>query len=333
MIGTGKPQAGLLIELKDPSSRSNELFDSIWATIERANAMSFQKSRLQRDYITFAEPEKPFTRTDKGTIKRRATLNLYSDYIDRFYSTRDEDAHLEGLDTFTIDTTSIETITDSLRHIFGSLLPEIETAPADVDVFSLGLDSLLVFRAVKTIRAATGLQEQVAPRHLYANPTLSKFSATLAKIVDETRKTNKTVNEQAGATTKRTTFGTAHESTNETESDHLTNDDSVKMQRMIAEHKRRLGFKMNPFDAVNPNHYMGLNFFFALREGISFQEAFVKLQDGLRRTLQLIPELDGKMMLASDHEFGYKKGEYRITIPPRPLSAFECPRQLIYKDL
>jgi len=322
MIGAGKPQAGLLIELKDPSARNNELFDSIWITVERANNLTFQKSRLQRQYIAFAEPDKPFIRTDKGTIKRRASLDLYADFIDRFYNMRDEDTNSIDLDAFTVDTSSIETITDSIRHILGSILPEIANAPPDDDVFGLGLDSLLVFRVVKIIRAATGLQEQLAPRHLYANPTVAKFSAQLARVLEEAKPKNRPLKGM----------------TNGTEPDDMTDSPPPKneptdMRRMIAEHKRRLGSKMNPFDAVNPNHYMGLNFYFALRQGVSFQETFAKLQDGLRRAFQIIPELDGKMMLASEHEFGCKKGEYRITIPPRPLSASSKPRQLVYKDL
>lgn len=341
MVGTGKPQASLLIELKDPLSKSFELFDSIWATVERANKLSLQKSRLQRDYIAFSEPDKPFIRTDKGTIKRRATLNLYAEFIDRFYATRDAAVDGDDLEAFTVDTTSTETITSSIRHIMSSLLPEIEKASVDEDVFGLGLDSLLVFQAVKTIRAATGLQDQLAPRHLYANPTLAKFSATLERILVESKRTNVDVNGQSKGVANGSTNGTPntmvagsdHCSSEMVTSKVASNDQSARIQKMIAQHKRRLGFKMNPFDAVNPNHYMGLTFFFALREGVNPQEAFGKLQEGLRRTFRLIPELDGKMILASEHDFGYKKGEYRITIPPNPLSPAEKPRQLVYKDL
>lgn len=325
MIGAGKPQAGLLIELKDSALRNNELFDSIWDAIERANASTLQKSRLQREYLAFAEVDKPFIRTDKGTIKRRATLNLYADFIERFYNTRDEDTNSEDFNAYTLDTTSIETITASIRNILGSIVPEMENASPDEDVFSLGLDSLLVFRAVKIIRAATGLQEQLAPRHLYANPTLARFSAQIASILDEAKTKNGTINGLANGSTNGTA---AHDLP-----ERQANNETINVQSMIAEYKRRLGFKMNPFDAVNPNHYMGLNFYFALRPGLSFQEAFAQLQNGLCRAFQIIPELEGKMMLASEHEFGYKKGEYRITIPPRPLSATENPRQLVYKDL
>ena len=281
--------------------------------MEKANALSLHKSQLQRDYVAFAQPEKPFVRTDKGTVKRRATLALYADYIERFYSSRDEDS-----DAVTFDTSSIESIMDSIRHILGSSLPVVYEAAPDTDMFSLGLDSLLVFRTVKLIRAAMGLQEQLAPRHLYANPTLAKFSALLARLGAEARNTN----------------GSA--------SDVLVNDDVARIKQMIAKHKARLSFKLNPFDYVNPNHYMGLNFFFALHEGISFEEAFANLQQGLRRTMQIIPALDGKMMVCSEQEMGYKKGDLRLTIPPLPSPANSNsditdssmpPRQLIYKDL
>lgn len=301
--------------MKDPSLRNNELFDSIWSTVEKANALSLHKNQLQRDYITFAEPDKPFVRTDKGTVKRHATLALYADYIERFYSSRGED-----LDIFTIDTSSIESIMDSIRHILGSLLPAIHEASPDTDVFSLGLDSLLVYRAVKTIRAAMGLQDQqLAPRHLYANPTLAKFSATLARLAAaEARKTN----------------GTA--------SVELVNEDLAKMRMMIEKHKARLSFKLNPWDHFGLKTYAGFNFFFPLRKEISFEQAFANLQAGLRRTMQFIPALGGKLMVCSEQEIGYKKGDLRLTIPPLPSSATSDsdrtdsstgPRQLIYKDL
>ena len=281
--------------------------------MEKANTLSLHKNQLHRDYVAFSEPHKPFIRTDKGTVKRRATLELYADYIERFYSSRGEDS-----DGATVDTTSVESIMASVRHILGSLLPAIREASPDTDVFSLGLDSLLVFRAVKNIRVAMGLQDQLAPRHLYANPTLAKFSAALARLAAEARKTN----------------GTA--------SNDLINDELAKMKKMIDKHKARLSFKLNPFDYVNPNHYMGLNFFFALRKGISFEQAFANLQEGLRRTMQLIPALDGKMMVCSQQEIGYKKGDLRLTIPLLPPSASSdsnrtdsstAPRQLVYKDL
>ncbi|MCJ1385508.1 hypothetical protein MMC17_008631 [Xylographa soralifera] len=317
MIGSGKPQAGLLIELKDPAFGNNELFNSIWSTVERANAISLHKNQLQRDYITFAEPDKPFVRTDKGTVKRRATLELYADYIERFYSSRLEDEDTQFL---MIDTSSIDSITHAIRYIFGSLSPELKNVSPDEDMFNLGLDSLLVFRAVKSIRTATGLHDQLSPRHLYASPTLAKFAASIARLVAEARKTT----------------------TNGTSSDEPVDPAVAKMRKVMDLHKSRLSPKVNPFDLMNPNIYVGMKFYFPLREGTPFEQVFARLQEGLRRTIQLIPELEGKVMRCSEHEMGHKKGDLRITLPPISSTATSDsnftdsstgPKQLRYKDL
>ena len=51
----------MLIELKDPSSKDNELLDSILSIVERANKLSLYKNQLQKDYVAFAEPDKPLS--------------------------------------------------------------------------------------------------------------------------------------------------------------------------------------------------------------------------------------------------------------------------------
>ncbi len=305
----------MLIELQDPSSGDNELFDSIWSTVERANGLSLDRNQLQKDYITFSEPDKPFLRTDKGTVQRRATLTLYADYIERFYASR-----LENLDarfSVTIDTSSVESIMDAMRHIFGSLSPAFQTVSPDTDMFSLGLDSLVVFQIIKAIQAATHLHDRLAPRHLYANPTLAKFSAAIAQLVTEAKKTN----------------GRG--------SDDPVDGNLAKVKKLMDKHRSRLSQKMNPFD-LTVNFYVGTNFFFPLRKGVSFAQAFARLQQGLRRAMELIPELEGKVIACSEQEIGYKKGDLRITLPPLPSTATSDsdstssstgPKQLVYKDV
>ncbi len=66
---------------------------------------------------------------------------------------------------------------------------------------------------------------------------------------------------------------------------------------------------------------MVLSFFYALRKGIDFEQAFANLQEGLRRIMQLISALDGNMMVCLEQEFGYKEGDRRLTIPLLPSSA------------
>lgn len=316
-IGTGKPQAGLLIELKDPASGNDDLFDSIWATVEKANKISLHTNQLMRDYIAFADPNKPFVRTDKRTVKRRATLGLYAEYIEQFYNSRLADEDTQFL---TIDTTSVDSTTRAIRHILASVLPEIKDASLDADIFSLGFDSLLVFRAVKSIAAAIGLKGRLTPRHFYASPSIRGFTTTVLRQITEVRAAR----------------------VNGVSSSESVDPEVAKMRRMMALHKSRLSAKVNPCDLMNPNIYVGMKFYIPLRKGVSFEQAYGRLQEGLRRTMELIPELGGKVMRCSEHEMGYKKGNLRITLPPLPSTATahlrstassQEPRQLHFKDL
>ena len=300
-MGTGRPQAALIIELKDPSTKNEDLIESIWATVERANTLSRHTNQLLRDFVTFAEPHKPFIRTDKGTIKRAATLALYSDYIERFYGSRNDDAV-----RFAIDASSVESIQDTIRKVLASSLPAVHNAELDDDLFGLGLDSLGVFAAIKSLRASLGLQQELGPRHLYANPTLAKFAVILKEMAARER-------------IKPALNGSSNKGTK-------------PIASMLATHRARQSFRLNALDYVNPNHHMGLNFYLPLREGVSFEQVFSLLQNGLNKTLELIPAISGKMMQCSEQEVGYKRGDLCVTIPPLSMSRTFANR-LVYNDL
>ncbi|KAL6231858.1 hypothetical protein BDW75DRAFT_247598 [Aspergillus navahoensis] len=306
IFGTGKPQAGLLIELKDPSlPKTEEILDSIWETIKQANSMSRHKNQLLRDFVTFSQPDKPFYRTDKGTVKRPATLKLYEDYIERFYRARSDD-DMGG--TVALDLSSPNTVQGHVRRIIARSLSVSEQATPDADLFALGLDSLGVFPAVKTIRAATGLGDRIGPRHIYANPTIAKLSSTIILLVGE----------------KKASLAAS--------SDKPVSDEVARMKQMIAQHQARRSFTLNPFDYVNPNHGMGLMLYIPLRGGVSFGKAFTILQQGLNRTFDLIPALSGKLMHCSEQMIGYTKGDLCVTIPPLSKAA-SAHNRLVYKDL
>ncbi|EHK24063.1 uncharacterized protein TRIVIDRAFT_147666 [Trichoderma virens Gv29-8] len=305
IFGTGKPQAGVLIELKESSKKTEELLDSIWETVKKANSISRHKDQLLRDFVTFAEPNKPFIRTDKGTVKRSATLALYNDYIERFYSSRNDDLCYSD----PIDTSSTESIQGGIREILASSLPVIRTASPDTSLFDLGMDSLGVFAAVRAIRAATGLEEQIAPRHVYANPTIASLSLFILRLAAEETSTTET-----------------------SLPNDSVNDEVSQMKSTIAQHRARQSFRLNAFDYVNPNHGMGLVFYFPLRKDVSYGDVFANLQEGLNRTFDLIPALSGKMMNSSEQEIGYVKGNLCVTIPPLSMAS-SAQNRLVYKDL
>ncbi|KAJ5153223.1 uncharacterized protein N7482_009701 [Penicillium canariense] len=245
IFGTGKPQAGLLIELNDPFKKSADLIDSIWKTVQRANSMSQHKNQLLKDFVTFALPDKPFLRTDKGTVKRATTLALYSEYFERFYSSRNDDSD----QAISLDLSSTKATEDSIRTIISSFLSDNQDVLADTDFFTFGLDSLGVFAAVKAIRAASGLGDKIAPRHVYAHPTIASLAATVSTLIEEAKSAN-----------------------DENPLDKVLDDDASTVKDMIAQHKARQSFRLNAFDYVNPNHGMGIMLYFSIHEEISFEQ-------------------------------------------------------------
>ncbi|EYB25225.1 hypothetical protein FG05_08184 [Fusarium graminearum] len=329
MIGSGKPQAGLLIELKDPTIKKDDdnaeaLFNSIWAVVERANSLSLHKNQLHRDYVAFSEADKPFIRTDKRTIKRRATMALYEDYIQRFYQSRTEDDSGDGaaaIGFITVDTSSLDSTTRAVRHVLASIVPVVKDSPADADMFTLGFDSLLVFRATKTIAAVTGLGGKFSPRNFYAGPTIEAIVATVMRLASERR--------------AMIIDGTVASSPTE---QHQQDPKEVMMSTLIKRHKAVLSSKLGPMDLFGGNMYEGINVFIPLCPDVPFKQAYKVLQRGLVRAMEIVPDLAGKVIPCSEHEIGYKKGDLRLSLPPLPstvlgMTAPEEPRQLRFKDL
>ncbi|KAH9843365.1 Acetyl CoA synthetase-like [Teratosphaeria destructans] len=303
MIGTGKRQAGLLIELKEPTQRSDDLFDSIWNTIERANELSAKQDRVLRNCIAFADADKPFVRTDKGTVKRHATLLLYADFIERFYGSRDR-----ATETLALDTTSRDSVENSVRQVLARSVPAILDASVDTDLFSLGLDSLFVIEAVSIIKNSTGI-DKLEPSHLYANPTLAKFSSLLFQQVSASKQSS---------------------DTNLLESEADQRESHLK--RLIDQQKARWSQKLNPFDYAQPNHYLGLVMYLPLREGAEPAQVFTWLQLGLQRAMSVFPALGGQLMPAAASEIGYKEGDLRVVIPSQ-AATHGTVRQLKFNDL
>lgn len=91
-VGTGKPTPSLLIELSEPKpqlpSALQELIDSIQVQVQKADSSAVYKGYLHDDCVILADPERPFVRTDKLTVKRRETLALYEQDIESFYAGR-----------------------------------------------------------------------------------------------------------------------------------------------------------------------------------------------------------------------------------------------------
>ncbi|KAI1751133.1 hypothetical protein F4782DRAFT_205813 [Xylaria castorea] len=180
VVGNRRFHAAVLLELRGQPPATKEglesLLDKIYAeVVEKANAASPTHARIFRSNMMLTVPNKPFLRTDKGTVKRPAMLRSYEKEIDEFYEQLEaEEAKALSGD---MDTSSPLAIANSLRNIINVLLKK--ELNDDDNLFSVGFDSLLVFQILGTLRtAAERVRANVtlAPTLIYGNPTLEKLS-------------------------------------------------------------------------------------------------------------------------------------------------------------
>ena len=179
------PQVGVLLELNDPSPRAPDdrqvLLDSVFETIQRANMTVQSFARIHKDYILFSKADKPFARTDKGTVKRQMTWKLYEAEIKDFYNMLQNEDHSNT--RAHIDFSSLASIHSSVRDLFLASLPGDVLVGDDENLINVGVDSLLAAGAARALRSAAELQGIDAKRKIklnvplfYANPTIASFS-------------------------------------------------------------------------------------------------------------------------------------------------------------
>ena len=133
----------------------------------------------------FSDPNKPFAYTDKGTVKRRATLAGYTQEIEDFYEQRENEsvAHV----TSTIDISSLTSITEGIHDVLSALMPSLKAAMVDDDLFNTGVDSLVVLRVTRSLRSVlerSGVDASTLnPRLIYANPTIARLSKAVFDLL------------------------------------------------------------------------------------------------------------------------------------------------------
>lgn len=101
VIGTGRRQPALLVELREDAPTAQEkVLQSLLPTIEKANVDAPRHAVVKPSHVMFAASEKPFKRASKGTVQRAPTLRDYADEINELY-TREGDKKLDNIDHLT----------------------------------------------------------------------------------------------------------------------------------------------------------------------------------------------------------------------------------------
>ncbi|TFK81602.1 acetyl-CoA synthetase-like protein [Polyporus arcularius HHB13444] len=144
LFGEGKLQNGVLIEPGpdshvvpgDPHSLMSYR-NKIWPTIQRANHFAPQHSRIFKEMILVASPDKPIEYNAKGFPRRTPNLKLYHDEIEALYAEVERSAQS---DIVTPSSWDAATARDFVQAVVEKVMQK--RVPEHVDLFRNGCDSL-----------------------------------------------------------------------------------------------------------------------------------------------------------------------------------------------
>lgn len=189
IVGQARFEPAALIELRHEelvSVEERETFDrSFQPYIDKANESAPSYAKLLYDHIMFTKPDEPMLRTDKGTVKRSATLKAYAKDIDEFYD------HLDTANTveqFDLDTKDHDSLMASLKLLITKVYDLGSMAPDD-DLFTLGMNSLQVMTMVRQLKSSIASNNEkashgISAKLIYSNPTLSKLASAILSLLN-----------------------------------------------------------------------------------------------------------------------------------------------------
>ena len=201
VVGQARFQTALLVEARDPlscSSFNDKIIEDIWSTVQQANEQSDMHAKIAKDLILIANMDKPFQRAGKGTVQRRATVDLYETEINELYDKFQGLTHSSqpnggitiksphessrDLDTLIANGQSVQEWLQGLIRIITGL-SHVDT---NANLFSLGIDSLHVINLVRAINAAAPAIDtslaRITSKVVYTNPTIESL-ASACKII------------------------------------------------------------------------------------------------------------------------------------------------------
>ncbi|GAD93051.1 hypothetical protein PVAR5_1651 [Paecilomyces variotii No. 5] len=187
VVGESRFQAALLVEPNERVPKMNDklFIDEIWPIVQVANQTISAHGRVVKSNIRLASKTKPFKRTAKSTIQRRAVLKDYKNEIDELYDTELTD----GLDSYLPKTLEPVTITEYIRQTVMHVLGKTEISNTQ-DLYSTGLDSLMTIQISRILQKGIQLRRPdlktgtITPQTLYANPTIERLSRAVINILE-----------------------------------------------------------------------------------------------------------------------------------------------------
>ncbi|CAA7263094.1 unnamed protein product [Cyclocybe aegerita] len=195
MFGRSHDQAGILIEPApgrnvDPANLEevSQFRNEIWPTIEEANEVAPAFSKIYKEMVLITKREKPLPRSPKGSVMRKAALQLYEVEIEDLYTS--------------VEVTSGRNVVEPPRTWdFDGILYWLTTQANDIlsrqdisssrDLFDQGFDSLsstfLRLRIVGAFHSSPTLRDhtrKIGQNTIYTHPILQDLARFIVLVID-----------------------------------------------------------------------------------------------------------------------------------------------------
>jgi thioester reductase-like protein len=195
LVGNQRTQSALLVEPRDALDESGrkKLIESLRPRIEEANKLVPGQGRVGKGMVFCAVPDKPFTRTGKGTIVRKLTETAYEPEIEHLYSVSSLEQNFVSVDLSGTNVTKTiyerSKIIGFLRQIFASSFAPAASFGEDEDFFTHGLDSIHTLEITGTLKhnlakLTSSSINWLSPRIIFQNSTLARLSDVLSEFLN-----------------------------------------------------------------------------------------------------------------------------------------------------
>ncbi|VDC04878.1 unnamed protein product [Peniophora sp. CBMAI 1063] len=190
LFGRGRFMNGALVQPVnsfDPSDAAKvaDFRNLVWPTVNAMNTYAPAHSRLLKEMILVASPDKPLELTAKGNPRRNICLAAYEKEIETIYSNVEESSNV-GPEPPAL-WTPVETL-DYIRAVVKTIMGQ-DLGDGD-ELFSLGCDSLRaayirnnIVRALRASGPTSTLVSQVPQNLVYRNPSIRALSDYVLSLV------------------------------------------------------------------------------------------------------------------------------------------------------
>ncbi|VBB79331.1 Putative protein of unknown function [Podospora comata] len=189
-VGQGRFEMAVLVEPSPSATTDLEVLrEQIWALVLEANETLDAHARVSSKHaIIFVTDGKTIPRSDKGSVMRRETAEMFRAEIDAAYQAIDAEGSSDDGAVFDVDN-----VEDVLRMLLRDVVsPSFKAGSlgSEDDFFERGLDSLQSLKLARKItsslrRSGNCQEESLTAEFVYRRPTLSLLSHAIRTLLVE----------------------------------------------------------------------------------------------------------------------------------------------------